>query len=692
MKFTSKTLITLFALIILTVFTPIKAQEETCIDCHDEEEFTPILAESVHADNECADCHTYAAEKIETHGDDGIPVAQKADCISCHEDIVEEHKESVHGLSIANGFDEAAQCWSCHGGHDISFVADSTSKVNSANIAETCDKCHADEDLIEKYNLTISGPGAMYSESIHGKLVKEGKDAARCESCHGVHDIKNRMQPNSKIASYNIPETCGECHSEIAEEYKQSIHWLRARKGIKNAPVCNDCHSEHSIKGLSEGSKRKKSIKLQQETCLKCHQDLVTQNRYTSSVSQAASYQDSYHGLAIMRDDEDAAMCVDCHDVHKILPAMHAESSVSKENVTATCQKCHENATENFSVSYSHQTIDKDARFIESVVENVYFWMIIVVIGGMVIHNLIIFIFEIYKRRQKQKRVITVPRFTKNELVQHLMLLVTFILLAITGFALKYPNSWWAEGLQAAGMTETVRQWTHRISAVLMLVAGFYHVFYLFATGRGREVLLGFLPTLKDLTGAKDNVLYHLGIKKEKPEFEVYNYAEKAEYWALIWGTFVMGATGFILWFPTIIGDWAPVWLIKVSEIIHFYEAILATLAIIVWHWFFVIFHPGEYPMSFTWIDGEMTINHYKEHHRKHFKKVALELVEVEHKTKLAEDLSVTTKLFVNTLKKHGFDPYEVVHKQMHDDAELKAWIEDKFGTIKIDSSKYDLG
>ncbi len=60
------------------------------------------------------------------------------------------------------------------------------------------------------------------------------------------------------------------------------------------------------------------------------------------------------------------------------------------------------------------------------------------------------------------------------------------------------------------------------------------------------------------------------------------------------------------------VGDWAPVWLIKVSEIVHFMEAIFASLAILVWHWFFVIFRPSEYPMSFTWTDGQMTLEHYQ--------------------------------------------------------------------------------
>ncbi len=135
--------------------------------------------------------------------------------------------------------------------------------------------------------------------------------------------------------------------------------------------------------------------------------------------------------------------------------------------------------------------------------------------------------------------------------------------MAITGFALKYPNSFWAEGLRTFGMSEPVRQWVHRASAVIMIVLSLYHVAYLLFTARGRDVLKEMFPTFKDITDVRDNLMYYLRISNKSPQFNQYDYAEKAEYWALIWGTFVMAATGLVLWFPTMVGDWAPVWLIK---------------------------------------------------------------------------------------------------------------------------------
>jgi cytochrome b subunit of formate dehydrogenase len=83
----------------------------------------------------------------------------------------------------------------------------------------------------------------------------------------------------------------------------------------------------------------------------------------------------------------------------------------------------------------------------------------------------------------------------------------------------------------------------------------------------------------------------------------------------LIWGTAVMAITGLVLWFPEFFLSWLPSWTFEVSEIIHYLEAWLATLAIIIWHWFFVIFHPERYPMSLTWLDGKITEEEMKHHH-----------------------------------------------------------------------------
>jgi cytochrome b subunit of formate dehydrogenase len=342
-------------------------------------------------------------------------------------------------------------------------------------------------------------------------------------------------------------------------------------------------------------------------------------------------------------------------------------------------KKCHPGASEVFSKSYSHSSmLDESTKKIDGIVGTVYFWLIVVVIGGMALHNLIIFIYDLRKRRKEINKQIRIPRFNKNELIQHVILMVSFIVLAITGFQLKYPESWWSEGLTNLGLDESTRQLTHRISAVIMIALSIYHVIYLFVTSRGRDVLKSLLLKWSDIKQVFHNVSYHLGIRKDHPKFENYNYIEKAEYWALIWGTIVMGITGFILWFPTLIGDSAPLWIIKVSETVHFYEAVLASLAIIVWHWFFVMFRPQEYPMSFTCVDGKMTIVHYKEEHKMRFIKVMTEWLELKQGKKEMKDITHFGKMFIQAVEKTGVDTDEFIRQEIEKEDDLKEYLSER--------------
>lgn len=654
----------------------VAANNDECVDCHNPELFIPPLEKSVHNELLCADCHNYISHNLEDHPEN-ITKLQKADCYLCHNDVAQIHRESIHGISILAGVDEAAQCWDCHSSHDITHVKSEESPVSPKNIPQTCGNCHDDEEIVEEFEFSVSCPSSLYTSSVHAKVVDEGRDAATCTTCHGVHDIKNRVQSGSKISLGEIPNTCGQCHPEETEDYTQSIHWIRAQKGMRMAPVCTDCHCEHGIDAINTAEYPRSEIKrMQEETCIQCHQSATFSQRYNIVSGQALQYQDSYHGLAVMGGSEKAAMCVDCHNVHKILPARHPESSVNEENVTETCQTCHPEATPVFAHSYSHSSSTGDAKWIEDLVTNIYIWMIIIVIGGMILHNLLIFFREIKDAKKKESNEIRIPRFTKNEVIQHFLLLFSFIVLAITGFALKFPDNIVSSTLIDIGLTEAVRRMVHRMSAFLMMGLGMYHIFYTLSTARGRDVLFSLLPNIDDIKAATQSIMYYLKLSDNKPDYDKYDYAEKAEYWALIWGTLIMGITGIFLMYPTWVGDWAPVWFVKVCEIIHFYEAILATLAIIVWHWFFVIFRPSAYPMSFAWIDGKMTLHNYSHHHRTNLKNVLLELSKLKEE-KITEDaLGNYTRLFKKTIEDEGHDINKVIEEYLQEDPEMNRWIQ----------------
>jgi cytochrome b subunit of formate dehydrogenase len=134
-------------------------------------------------------------------------------------------------------------------------------------------------------------------------------------------------------------------------------------------------------------------------------------------------------------------------------------------------------------------------------------------------------------------------------------------------------------------------------------------------TLRGKQLLKDLLPVPKDLHDAMGVMLYNIGLRKEKPLLGRFSYVEKAEYWALVWGTILMAVTGTILWFDnTFLGILTKLWW-DVARTVHYYEAWLATLAIVVWHLYFVIFNPDTYPINLAFWKGTLTEEEMAEEH-----------------------------------------------------------------------------
>ena len=123
------------------------------------------------------------------------------------------------------------------------------------------------------------------------------------------------------------------------------------------------------------------------------------------------------------------------------------------------------------------------------------------------------------------------------------------------------------------------------------------------------------LPRLQDVRDAMQMIRYYLRSTDSHPAFGQFSYIEKAEYWALVWGSVVMTLTGFSLWFENVSLRLMPKWMLDVSTVIHYYEAWLAVLAIIVWHFYWVIFNPKMYPMSLVWFTGRMSEEAMAEEH-----------------------------------------------------------------------------
>jgi formate dehydrogenase gamma subunit len=436
--------------------------------------------------------------------------------------------------------------------------------------------------------------------------------------------MKKGLDPTSRVSKEHLPEVCAVCHGAIAVEYAGGIHAEALRKGSHDAPVCTDCHGEHSIFEHTDPRSRVAAANVSAEVCSPCHSSLRLTEKYGIASDRFQSFSDSYHGLAIRGGAVEVANCASCHGAHGIRPSSDPTSSVNKNNLAKTCGRCHPGANESFAIGNVHVLVEKEQEPVLYWIARLYIGLIVLVVGGMLFHNGLDLVRKTRHRLTARRwggparnhEQALYLRMTLNERFQHIFLLVSFVVLVITGFMLRYPDSWWVTYLR--GLDDRIfdyRSLMHRVAGVVMVVASVYHLAYVILTRRGRQFVRDMLPRRSDITDVLGAFAYNLGFSSIKPRFGRFSYVEKSEYWAVVWGTVVMVVTGTIMWFEnTFIGVLTLLgW--EIARTIHFYEAWLAALAILVWHIYFVIFNPDVYPMNLAWITGTLSAEEMEEEH-----------------------------------------------------------------------------
>jgi cytochrome b subunit of formate dehydrogenase len=626
-KVSSRILLCTIAVFLLGSALPTRAQhklkDEDCLTCHGDTALTkdvngkPVslfvdgkkLQHSIHGSMKlaCVDCH----KDVKSLAHETPP--QKVLCVSCHANAAAAYAHSTHAKLTAAGR-IAADCQDCHGNaHEVLAGGHPDSPLNHARIPATCGRCHGQKFLMESNGVSTQ-PFVSYQESVHGKAVENGSTkAAVCTDCHGSHAILPANDPKSPIYKFSVPVTCGQCHADIQNTFNVSIHGQAIARGNQLSPVCTDCHGIHSIKSHKDPNSPVAEQNLSRDTCARCHEGVRLSSEFGVPGNRVSTYMDSYHGLAAEGGSVVAANCSSCHGVHDILPSRDPRSTINRAKLDATCGKCHKGATQKFTLTPVHLAdgVHPDiGSKITHWVRIIYIFLILGVIGSMFLHNFIIWRSKAAARRHMQNPMM--QRMSVNQRWQHLILLTSFIVLVLTGFALKFPDSWFAELL---AMGEHLRSIVHRVAGVVLIAAGFYHVFYLAIADEGRRLLRDLAPAPKDLTDVFQALRYHLGLGGTKPKFGRFTYGEKAEYWALVWGTALMGVTGVMMWAKVWVGNLLARWWVDVATTVHFYEAILATLAIIVWHFYQVFGDPDVYPMNWAWWDGKMPLEHYRHEH-----------------------------------------------------------------------------
>jgi cytochrome b subunit of formate dehydrogenase len=357
-------------------------------------------------------------------------------------------------------------------------------------------------------------------------------------------------------------------------------------------------------------------------TCSPCHESAVLNEKYGIRTGRLTTFIDSYHGLKSKAGDTHVANCAYCHGVHRILPSSDPTSTVYPANLRTTCGECHPNISEKMAATPIHGVGGQGLRTpAADVVEKIYIVAITVIIGLMILHWLIDLIRHLVIITKKRPQVV---RMHIDEVVQHALLAVSFISLVISGFALRYDQGFmarfffgWEGGFEVRGIV-------HRASAVVFIATIIWHTLYLMSP-RGRRFLKDMWPIRRDFEFFLRRMLYNLGLRPRMECVQRFNYVEKAEYWALVWGTVVMVITGIMLWFDNWFIQFLPKGVLDVALVIHFWEAWLASLAILVWHMYSVVFHPHVYPMNPSWITGHMPEDMYEHEHPGHLEEARRE-------------------------------------------------------------------
>ena len=624
--------------IIFSFFAFLQAQENSdCLSCHGESDLATVNDQgeeiSLHVDEQtysgsshggllCADCHADLAGTDDSGHE--TPVAP-VNCAECHGDVDQVFRTSIHGQLLSMGDTDVPDCSSCHGKHDIYPAEDDRSTVNKFNLMYTCAECHQNEELQGKRGFVRPDALPRFYESVHAKgLLRDGLVVApSCNDCHGTHEIQNSANPNSPIHRRNVYKTCGKCHTKVEQVYEKSIHGQLVEKGDKRGPVCINCHESHRIISPETVAYKRYS----DDRCGHCHQD------------QLERYEETFHGKAMKLGATNVAACFDCHGYHDIVASADSASPIHPDNKVETCRKCHSNANAGFTGYITHANHFDRENYPQ--LYYTFIFMTALLIGVFIffgLHTLLWIVRSaaLFLRDSKAFRELKIKvrkdeliftRFTPLERSLHILLIISFTTLALTGIPLKFFYTGWAQLLMRLLGGVEIAGYLHRFAALILVLVFLIHLTML---------ILRFIPgvkTIKDPETGKftlrafagylfrpDSMMPHWRDVKDfwshqkwffgrgpRPQFERWTYWEKFDYFAVFWGVVLIGLSGLIMWIPAVFTSFLPGWIINVALIIHSDEALLAAGFIFTFHFFNVHFRIEKFPMDTVVFSGKIS-------------------------------------------------------------------------------------
>ena len=618
-----------------------------CIDCHSPHTIRKIYYELGMSDRDCLECHAKKDLKIVRDGKEislfidsielnssahraeacvrchtGVnplmkrpcaPITAEVDCSICHAEVVSMYNTSTHGRLVARGDPNAPGCLDCHGKHGTRKHIDSKSITYPTNVPGLCGQCHKEgskaavryegkqHDILKNYVMSIHGKGLLQS----GLVV-----TAMCTDCHTAHHVLPEDDPESSVNRENIPHTCAKCHNGIYETYITSIHFNEEEYDPERPlPMCDDCHSSHTIARTDQEDFKLNII----NQCGRCHEEVTE------------SYFETFHGKVSKLGYTAAAKCYDCHGAHDVLPTWNPESRLSRQNIVQTCGECHKGSHRQFAGYLTHATHHDRDKYPFLFYTFWFMTFLLLVTFGIFGAHTLLWLPRSLKERKKYKSLPRKPhekeylRFGQIHRRLHILVIISFLGLAITGMTLKFSYIWWAQlisdllgGFESAG-------YIHRICAVITFFYFGAHIIFVFRDKKGKKVTWkkylfnknSMLPNRNDLKEAWQTLKWFIGLGP-RPQYGRYTYWEKFDYFAVFWGVAIIGSTGLILWFPEFFTYFLPGRFINVATIIHSDEALLAVGFIFTVHFFNTHFRPDRFPMDTVIFTGRIPVEELK--------------------------------------------------------------------------------
>ncbi|HVP89641.1 MAG TPA: cytochrome c3 family protein [Terriglobales bacterium] len=409
---------------------------------------------------------------------------------------------------------------------------------------------------------------------------------------------------------------CLACHGDQGPALEASVH---GRAGVG----CVDCHAD--LKAVKDFPHADKLVSV---NCAACHGRET--RMYTAGI----------HGGTAAARSGPPVTCKDCHGTHGVLGASDPASPTSPANLPLTCGRCHLGATAHFAEGRVHSLPERAvgvAGRAPLVVRSVYGVVIAAIVGAFLLFIAADLFVRAVRRRAARGRVCgpDVPgdeelsiRLSLAERVQHGLLILTLFTLMATGLPLFLsgfkPLAWLLPGGQGSGFRGVL----HRVAAVVLVLNLVWSAATTIFTARGRASFQAMVPRARDFRDAFEQLFHNLGVTRllcrlgfgrklfarhpswlfeAAPLYDRYNFVEKFEYWAVGWGSAVMITSGFFMWQVDLSLRLFPLWVHNIFIVVHSYEALLAFLAVIIWHMYNVHFNPEDFPMSMTWLDGKIT-------------------------------------------------------------------------------------